>query len=331
MSIYRVHPTLNQPNPRAMWSPEPADYVCHGVRVRSEIELGYPRVGESGNVPAVNVGRGTVEVPAPGLAADREADFFVQDGSLILAVRGVGRFRAEGGAVVTVDPDPGASAADIRLYLSGSVLGAIWLQRGRLPLHASTVRLPDGGCAAFVGPSGAGKSSIAAHFAHAGYPLVADDVSVLTESDGRFAVWPGPPRVKLAPDALDSLDRSAAGLRHTGGTREKYHLELEGAEMQPGAPVPLRGIFLLSWGSGAPVTQRLRGLDAVDVVAGHTYRQEFVRPLGLEKQWLGQVARVARNVPTVRLVRPRGYDRSAEVIATVKAAVDAQEQEDRSS
>lgn len=311
-----------------MWNPEPLDYLCNGVRVRSSIALGYPpAVGAE--APAVVVERGTVVVPGPGLEDGRAADFFVEQGSLILAVRGVGRFRASDGTRVVVDPDPGATESDVRLYLSGSVLGAIWLQRGSFPLHASTVLLPDGGCVSFVGPSGAGKSSLAAHFAHAGHPLVADDVSVLAERDGGFAVWPGPARVKLAQDTLESLDRDAAELPRTGGTREKYHLEFD--SRSSGAPVRLRGIFLLAWGDDSPKTVRLHGLDAIDVVAGHTYRQEFVQPLGLDRAWLHQAATVARIVPTFRLIRPRGYDRAIEAIEAVRAAVGPGVEKERQS
>jgi len=174
----------------------------------------------------------------------------------------------------------------------------------------------------FVGPSGAGKSSLAAHFASAGFPLVADDVSVLADRAGGFSVWPGVSRVKLATDAIESLDTDSSALVRTGGTREKYHLEVPGLAGEP-APVPLRGIFLLSYGSGTARTERLAGLDAIDVVGGHTYRQEFVGPLGLEPIWLRKVVEVARIVPAIRLIRPFGYQRTNHVIEVVLSTLEA--------
>lgn len=298
---------------------ETADYVWSGLRVRSELPLRYPAAAGD-EMPDVWLRLG--EVPGVPLPPERLADFFVESGDLGLVVRGVGRFLASGGSRIVVDPEPGASEEDLRLYVSGSVLGVIALQRGLLPLHASAVELRDGSCVAFTGLSGAGKSSLAAHFARSGHRLVADDVCVLTERNGWYSVWPGPSRIKLAPDALESLRRDTAGLEPTGGTREKYHLEVDAGVAARAAPVPLSAIFLLAWGEGAPRAVPMAGLDAIDAIGGHTYRQEFVRPLGLEADWLRGVAKVARNVPLYRLIRPHGHDRADAVIEQVIAVAE---------
>lgn len=303
-----------------MESSQVVDYMCNGVRVRSGIPLRFPLVAQDGQPADVTVERG--EVVAPPLPADRDVDIYVEDGRLAMTVRDVARYLAADGNRIVVDPEPGAPERDVLLYLSGSMMGAIWLQRELLPLHASAIELPRGGCVAFTGPSGAGKSSLAAHFARAGHRLVADDVCVLAEREGGYSVWPGPARVKLAPDALEALNESKTDLPHAGGTREKYHLDVEPVGDGGGAPVPLHAVFLLSYGEGSPEALPLRGLDAIDAVGGHTYRLEFVRPLGLEAGWLRRVARVARNVPVYRLIRPSGHDRVEGVIETVLAVAE---------
>ena len=65
--------------------------------------------------------------------------------------------------------------ADVRLFLLGSVWGALALQRGLLPLHASAVGRGRT-VHAFTGPPGAGKSTLAAALAARGYPLFTDDM-----------------------------------------------------------------------------------------------------------------------------------------------------------
>jgi hypothetical protein len=299
---------------------KPVDFICNGIRVRSRIPLRFPQAVGDGHPAEVTVERGAVA--APPLPADRDVDIFVEEDRLAMTVRGVARYLAAGGTRIVVDPEPGAEERDVLLYLSGSMMGAIWLQRELLPLHASAVELPGGGCVAFTGPSGAGKSSLAAHFARAGHGLVADDVCVLAEREGGYAVWPGPARVKLAPDALDALNEPKSGLSHAGGTREKYHLDLVPARESGGSPVPLRCVFLLSYGDDSPRVLRLQGLDAIDAIGGHTYRLEFVRPLGLESGWLRRVASVARIVPVYRLIRPSGHDRADAVIETLLAVAE---------
>jgi hypothetical protein len=302
-----------------MTTGEAVDYIWSGIRVRSTIPLRFPVA--AGDQPAgVRVELGAV--PGRPLSPERPADFFVESGDLVLVVRGVGRFLASGGTRVIVDAEPGATEEDLRLYVSGSVLGAIALQRGQLPLHASAVEIRDGECVAFTGLSGAGKSSLAAHFTRSGHRLVADDVCVLAERDDGYAVWPGPSRIKLAPDALASLRRDSSGLEPTGGTREKYHFDVGAGRVASMEPVRLSAIFLLAWGEGSPRAVPMTGLDAIDAIGGHTYRQEFVRPLGLEADWLRAVAKVARNVPLYRLIRPAGHDRAEAVIEQVIAVAD---------
>jgi hypothetical protein len=219
-----------------------------------------------------------------------------------------------------VDADPAAAEADVRLYLGGSVLGAIWLQRGQLPLHASALALPGGGCVAFTGAMGAGKSSVAAHLAYAGYPLVTDDIAVLAERDGGLAIWRGPARVKLAADVLESLEQDVAGLPSAGGTRGKFDLAVPAVATADEVPIALRAIIVLSWADGAPRVETLKGLDAIDAIGGHTYRQEFVRPLGMEATWLRHVVQAARIVPTMRLSRPRGHHCTVALLEAAMAA-----------
>ena len=288
-----------------MREPESRDYLCCGLRVRSIVGLPWEEVAPEGDAQ-VTVKAGVIES-----AARAEAEALFEGTDLILDVPGVGRFRATGGSEVVIDAEPAAREADVLLYLCGSVFGAIWLQRGLLPLHGSTVSNAIGSVA-FIGPSGAGKSSLAAHLAEAGWTVVADDVSVIRPLGEGFGVWAGSRRVKLARDALASIDLDVQSLPHVGGTRDKYHLTLrpEGSSLEM---VPLRRIYLLSGWGDAVAAEAASGLDAIDIVGGHTYRQEFVKPLGLEPGWLQQVVRVARTVPVYRLVRPRGFERTADV------------------
>ena len=63
----------------------------------------------------------------------------------------------------------------LRLYILGTCMGAILMQRKILPLHGSAVDI-DGKVYAIVGDSGAGKSTLASALLKHGYQLVSDDV-----------------------------------------------------------------------------------------------------------------------------------------------------------
>jgi hypothetical protein len=289
---------------------EARDYMCCGLRVRSTVHLPWAEVEPEGDAQ-ITVVAGPVE-PAP----EADSDTVFEDGAMTLIIPGVGRFRSSGGERIVIDAEPSAREVDVLLYLCGSVFGAMWLQRGLLPLHGSTVS-DDSGSVMFVGPSGAGKSTLAAHFAHGGWRLVADDVSVIRPVDEGLGVWPGSGRVKLAKDAAASIDRDAQALPGVGGTRGKYHVALRAASDEVGAD-PLRRIYLLSGWGETITSRRATGLDAIDIVGGHTYRQEFVQPMGLEGRWLEQVVRVARTVPVHRLIRQHGFENAQRVIRFIE-------------
>jgi len=299
-----------------MWTGEPRDYWWCGLRVRSVVPLPWPAAGLVGGEPAITIAAG--EVSGPSVPAGASTLVTVDADGLVLGVEGLGRFRASAGREIRIDAPATARLEDIRLYLCGSVFGAIWLQRGTLPLHASAV-VRDGSCIAFAGSSGAGKSTLVAHLAQSGWTLWSDDVCVIDLMNGGVpGVWAGVARVKLARDALAWLEQDASTLPHAGGTRDKYHLEVAGAGSD--GTVPLRGFYLLTRGPAVRV-ERLTGLAAIDAVAGHTYCEDFVRPLGCEARWLSQVVRVARSVPVSRLVRPLGFGHMAEVLETLATDV----------
>ena len=74
-------------------------------------------------------------------------------GEYLLKVPGVARFHVTA-CRITVSPEPEANDTAVRLYLFGSVMGALLHLRAVLPLHGSAVCLPQNeGAAVFTGVS----------------------------------------------------------------------------------------------------------------------------------------------------------------------------------
>ncbi len=117
------------------------------------------------------------------------------------------------GKEIIIDRAPQADDTDVRLFLLGSVMGALMHQRGRLPLHGSAIRLPDGTAAIFMGPSGVGKSTLAAAFRQRGYVVAADDISLIfTGDDGAPLLQPAYPELKLWAEAAAKIGEDAQTL-----------------------------------------------------------------------------------------------------------------------
>ena len=70
--------------------------------------------------------------------------------------------------------------------------------------------MKDGKAWIIAGISGTGKSSLAAVLVRRGYPLLADDVSVIGFQDNEPVVYPGIPHLKLWYDVMKKLGEDPA-------------------------------------------------------------------------------------------------------------------------
>ncbi|MGH7503203.1 MAG: hypothetical protein ACREL7_15870 [Longimicrobiales bacterium] len=289
-------------------------YRIAGLGVGSPIEL--QGVAADADAAAEDVTIRYARVHDTGVLKDGARTGWRADGDgYVLSVRGVAAYRVTGGRLIEVDPVNGADSSDLTLFLLGSAFGALWHQRGMLALHASAVDV-GGRAMAFAGPSQTGKSTLAAFLTRRGYPLVTDDVAVITRSgSSTSAIWPGPGRIKLWRDGLAQLGEEARQLARAGGRRDKYHMPV-GTSDPPGrsAPVGLARLYVIANGEGATAIERLSGLDAVEAVAAQTYREQFVVPMGLAREHFRLCAEAARSIEVCRLTRALGFEHMDEVL-----------------
>lgn len=218
-------------------------FLC-GWRVRSE--LGLPELhawrGEDRPVD-VEITLGPVNEPAGTPVLELPHSKLWADGSFLLALENVGRFRVESGKHVRVEPAPNVHEPELRTFLLGSVLGVLCHQRGLLPIHASAVRI-DGRAVLIAGVSGAGKSTLAAALGARGHALIADDVAAVSPRNAGLQIMPAFPQRKLALDALEALGLEHAGLVTNRPGVPKYHVPLrEGFDFSPVQPA---AIYILS-------------------------------------------------------------------------------------
>jgi len=284
----------------------------YGLRVKSELDLpGWPTL--TVDEPDVTIRQEVCS--APDVKGEPyTARLLVEAGELKLVVLGVGRYCASGGSLIRVDPDAGAKGEDLRLYLTGAMLGTILHQRGAFPLHASCVAL-NGVGVALAGRSGSGKSTLVAAMVNRGASFVTDDIAVVVSlgAEGGFAVWPGAARVKLDQIGLAALPSPFRNLEPAGGTRGKFHVPMN-SPTDWTSPVPLSRIYLLTYGEGPARVERLTGLDAISAVVDETYFLTYARAMGLTAQVFQLAATVARILPVMRLIRPRGLEHLPAVV-----------------
>jgi hypothetical protein len=274
-------------------------YLAFGLRIRSEIPLGDLPEAEADGAADVEVRRGPLDYPEQPGASHR----MVEEGTLI-TIAGVGRYLVRDGREILVEPGPGASERNQRLYLLGSAFGALFHQRGLLPLHANAVDF-DGRAVAFCGHSGAGKSTLAAWFHDRGHRILADDVCVIGFGDkGVPLAYPGIPRLRLWREALEASGRDAADYDPSfDGDTDKYDVPTQPGEAPE--PLPLGGIYLLARApeGGAASIERLTGVAAVEALVANTYRGAYLRSIGRTGDHLAQCLKIAKAVAVHRAER----------------------------
>ena len=129
--------------------------------------------------------------------------FAKKENEVLFQVPDVATFFMQDGKKIIVSPEPDTDEDQLRLYLLGTCMGVILLQRKILPLHGSVIAI-DGKAYAIVGDSGAGKSTLASAFLNQGYQLLTDDVIAVQFDENNIPmVIPSYPQQKLWQESLD--------------------------------------------------------------------------------------------------------------------------------
>lgn len=228
--------------------------------------------------------------------------FDASPGKYLLSVAGTARYLVSDGKEIIVDPLPSADPDAVRLFLLGSCVGALLHQRHALPLHASSITTPTG-AVVFAGPSGGGKSTLAAAFSRRGFPILADDVSVI-DASGAPQVMPGTISLKLWCDALLALGLPDGNLRRVRAGLKKYFLPIP--DGMSAKAVRLHSIYILQIANVARATvSPVSGLAKIRAFTANTFRKNFIDPMGLAESYFEQVGRVAALARMKCVVRPR--------------------------
>jgi hypothetical protein len=298
-------------------------YHFYGVRLRSDWALPYP----SWRQPAL----------ADVTLARKPAHHFTRARALAAPLRraivsatlpdGQGYLRWRGRFEFLVSRDGRTVAAHqlarrapdtFHTHMLGQALSFALVRQGFDPLHATVVSV-DGGAVAFLGDSGYGKSTLAAAFVSAGDRLVTDDLLVVTDAAAGLIAHPGPPRLKLYPQALRRVLPQARGTTLITAT-PKLMVPLSTTQVT-GRAVPLRALYVLSPPSvSMPVSRvtirRLSQRAACLALIRNTFNTVIVDPDRLSRQF-ALAARVAGAVP----VKSVSYPRTFREIGAVRDAI----------
>lgn len=273
---------------------------AYGLTIESELPLPELPFAPSNKARAdISIRLGSVP-DIDGLDGQRIGPISSVSGdSLILTVPHIARYCASGGSTITIEPIDGSDDESVRVFLLGSMMGALLLQRGFLLLHGCAVEV-DGKALVAVGPSGSGKSTLTEGFRRRGHTILTDDL-VAINAEG-YAL-PGIPRIKLWHDVTDHLAIDRTALQRVRPNLEKFGLPV--AEAMADAPLPVASVYRLGTHHGDDVViTPLEGLARFNLLHENSYRSRFVKGLGRRPQHLLQATKLAGQIRARTVERP---------------------------
>jgi hypothetical protein len=299
-----------------------AHYEIYGLRMASEIEL--PEMWSAdGAVPLspdveIKLGEAPHEINGVG---DGAGEYVVGAAGILFDMPDIGRFWAVGGHTLVVDPAPGANINLVRLFILGSGLAAVLHQRGAFPLHASAIA-HAGKCFAFLGASGAGKSTLASMLSQRGFPIVSDDVlivSVPTSGTGEAVTAPGIPVLKLWPESAAISGFEDFGAPYEAPGVGKHRISV--ADVFSRQTLPIVRLYGLEWHDGAdrtPEIVALGGFDAIKLMRANVYRNNLIQAMNREAAFVGFASALLRSAQPFAFRREQDFANAESQLDTIE-------------
>jgi hypothetical protein len=195
----------------------------------------------------------------------------------LLELDNIAKYYVSNGNQIMVEIFKNEVNKEVRLFLLGSAFGALFIQRGLLPIHGSAIKFGEK-ATIFTGFSGVGKSSIAAYFVSQAYQVLADDISVVNHV---LEVVPGFPKMKLWNDVLQKLEMQDQYLEQIRPDMMKFQLPIN--ENYYNEPLPLKNIIIINTKNSPGFEfEELTGIKKFNAVKSNTFRYRFIK--GLDKQ-----------------------------------------------
>lgn len=277
-------------------------YRVSGLAVASDLDLPGLNVLKAGKAtPDAFVRAGAVPEGLNG-ASTSGPTWQLAGKDFLLRIPGIARFLLRDGREITYEAEPGSDAADIPVFILGTVFGILLHQRGQIVLHASAVQVA-GRAILFCGPSGAGKSSLAAALSQRGYPLLTDDICAISiDAQGIATVHPDGRQLKLWTQAINRLDLGASRGERVRRQLEKFYVAPDGVHAEA---VPLGAVYAL-FDARPPLTpgiERPNAVEAALLLRRNAYRPMLVHRLGQRAGYFHAATTIANTAGIYSLTR----------------------------
>jgi hypothetical protein len=289
-------------------------YTAYGLHIASEFQLPELQSAPGTGSPDVTVRYGYVPASLPEVSANGIA-WQSSEGQLLLNVHQVGRYLIVEDREIRVQPSPSTTDEDIRLFLLGSVLGALLHGRHILVLHASVIQTAKG-AVLFMGRSGSGKSTLLGAFLQRGYKMLTDDkAGIVVDSNGAPVALPGMPFLRLTEDAVRKLGFPVDGII-PNSTLDKYVVPVDRfCDRQ----IPVCAAYSVAPHNRADIIlEQVKALDRFEALTSQIYRGRFVRYISQRQAVFKTLGTVAAGTGVAKVRWPDYPCRISELVDRIE-------------
>lgn len=281
-------------------------YQAFGLSIKSEIEL--PKLLAKPKSTSTDVVINLANIALPNYSEDFSFKHCqLIDNKLCLDIPDVARFLISSNKII-IDINKSADIQTVRLYLLGSGLGALMLQRDKLLLHGNAINI-NGKGVVVVANSGVGKSTLAAEFFKRGHSLLADDVCSIGTSRN---IYPSYPYIKIWKNSIISLNLPDEDLEKIREHNDKFYYPLRQL-FQP-TELKLSSIYILNKAKIIELKKRkISGIEKIQRLKNHFYRPLYSKRLGIHRQLILKLSQIAQEVPVTHITRPIDHFSAPEI------------------
>lgn len=291
------------------------NYKAFGLKIRSEIFLPeLVNIQESIDIPNLHI-----KFEDLSSLWDHSSESgrvtAIKDDLLMFRVPDLAIFGVKGGRYIKISPLSMVDDGELRLFVLGTCMGIVLMQRKTLPLHGSAVAI-DGHVFAFVGEQGAGKSTLAHAFLKRGGQLITDDVIAISHIEDKPYVIPAYPQQKLWEESLQAFGEKTEGYKSLFSRESKYAIPIESNYCE--SPLPISRIYeLIPGDTNKVILSAIEGLYRFLTLHRHTYRNFLISRLNLKEWHFNQTAKILSSIPCLQIQRPTDYFSADEIVSLI--------------
>lgn len=295
-------------------------YRVYGVNIESTIEVPEFEVIDSNSNIDVKLSFGVASSEIMDLIIKGHRAKYEKQ-NMWFCIDDVAIFHIYNGDTVTIEPLGDKNNKMIKLYIMGSVMGMILLQRNMVAIHGGGIVIDGKGCI-FTGQKGAGKSTITTALRKKGYKFIADDVCSINIGEVN-SIHHGFGYQKLCEDAMEKLGYDLSEYEPFRGDLNVNKYIVEAFDEFTKEEVPLEAVFELAVGDVDEVEiEEVLGANKMNKLIENVFRIEILRYAGgIEPVYFKQCLDIVKSTRMYKITRPKDLFTAEEQINLVKDVI----------